>query len=220
MKNKFPITELFDSIEGEGKRTGRMAVFVRFAGCPLRCSYCDTAYSLREEDAREWLTEEELLCRIRAFPWKLVTLTGGEPLRQPLYPLCETLGEAGYECNIETSGAEPLFDRRPPGLFYTMDWKSPDSGMEGYMRAENIEKLDARDVVKFVVGSERDLLAMERVVRRQLMKPGAPRVYLSPVFGRIEPVRLVEFVRSRQLANVTVQVQLHKVIWPPDMRGV
>ena len=80
MKNKFPVTEIFDSIDGEGKRTGLMATFVRFAGCNLRCSYCDTAYSLREEDAEEWLTEEELLRRIRAYPWKRVTLTGRWPL--------------------------------------------------------------------------------------------------------------------------------------------
>lgn len=220
MRNEFPVAELFDSIDGEGKRTGLMATFVRFAGCNLRCSYCDTAYALREEDAAERLTEEELLARIRAYPWKRVTLTGGEPLLQPIASLCGALGEAGYECNIETNGAVPLLERRPPRLFYTMDWKCPDSGMEGAMREENFARLTADDVVKFVVGSRRDLCAMERVVRRRLSGPGAPRVYVSPVFGAIEPRALVEFMRERQLADVTVQVQLHKVIWPPDMRGV
>lgn len=220
MKNKFPVTEIFDSIDGEGKRTGLMATFVRFAGCNLRCSYCDTAYSLREEDAEEWLTEEELLRCIRAYPWKRVTLTGGEPLLQPLASLCGTLGREGFECNIETNGAVPMMETRPEGLFYTMDWKCPDSGMEGRMCADNFPRLESQDVVKFVVGSGRDLCAMERVVRRWFMKPGAPRLYVSPVFGRIEPRRLVEFVRDHALAEVTVQVQLHKVIWPPDMRGV
>ena len=80
----FPVVELFDSIEGEGKRTGYMAVFVRFAGCNLRCSYCDTGYALERSDARDHLTEGELLERIRSYPWKKVTLTGGEPLLQPL----------------------------------------------------------------------------------------------------------------------------------------
>ena len=197
MKNKFPVTEIFDSIDGEGKRTGLMATFVRFAGCNLRCSYCDTAY-----------------------PWKRVTLTGGEPLLQPLASLCGTLGREGFECNIETNGAVPMMATRPEGLFYTMDWKCPDSGMEGRMCADNFPRLESQDVVKFVVGSGRDLCAMERVVRRWFMTPGAPRLYVSPVFGRIEPRRLVEFVRDHALAEVTVQVQLHKVIWPPDMRGV
>ncbi len=220
MKNKFPIAEIFDSIDGEGKRTGLMATFVRFAGCNLRCSYCDTAYALREEDAAERLTEDELLARIRAYPWKRVTLTGGEPLLQPIASLCAALGKEGYECNIETNGAVPLLEQRPPHLFYTMDWKCPDSGMEGAMREENFARLAACDVVKFVVGSRRDLCAMERVVRRRLSGPGAPRGYVSPVFGQIEPRALVEFVREKRLADVTVQVQLHKVIWPPDMRGV
>lgn len=220
MKNKFPVAEIFDSIDGEGKRTGLMATFVRFAGCNLRCTYCDTAYALREEDAAERLTEDELLARIRAYPWRRVTLTGGEPLLQPIRHLCGTLGEDGYECNIETNGAVPLFAERPPRLFYTMDWKSPGSGMAAAMREDNIPLLDRRDVVKFVVGSRQDLLAMERAVRRWFAGPDAPRVYVSPVFGAIEPRALVEFVRGRRLADVTVQVQLHKVIWPPDMRGV
>ena len=220
MKYEFPVTELFDSIDGEGKRTGLMATFVRFAGCDLRCTYCDTVYSQRREDAAEHLTEDALFARITARPWKRVTLTGGEPLLQPIEGLCRRLGNAGYECNIETNGAEPLFAKRPPRLFYTMDWKCPDSAMEGRMREENFARLGAEDVVKFVVGSRRDLLAMERVVRRHLAFPGAPRAYVSPVFGKIAPEALVDFVRERELGDVTVQVQLHKVIWPPDRRGV
>ena len=72
MKNKFPVAEIFDSIEGEGKRTGYMAVFVRFAGCNIRCTYCDTAYALKESDAEEFLTKEELLGRIRSYLWKRI----------------------------------------------------------------------------------------------------------------------------------------------------
>ena len=94
MKNKFPVVEIFDSIEGEGKRTGYMAVFVRFAGCNIRCTYCDTAYALKESDAEEFLTKEELLGRIRSYPWKRITFTGGEPLLQPLQEICDILGRA------------------------------------------------------------------------------------------------------------------------------
>ena len=93
----FHVTEIFDSIDGEGKRTGLMAIFVRLAGCNLRCSYCDTAYSLSLTDTAEALTEEELLSRIHAFPWKKITLTGGEPMLHPIRHLCEVLGKEGYE---------------------------------------------------------------------------------------------------------------------------
>lgn len=117
MKNKFPVAEIFDSIDGEGKRTGYMAVFVRFAGCNIRCTYCDTAYALKESDAEEFLTKEELLGRIRSYPWKRITFTGGEPLLQPLQEICDILGEEGYEINIETNGAVPLW-RAVPKIFF------------------------------------------------------------------------------------------------------
>ncbi len=213
----FPVVELFDSIEGEGKRTGAMAVFVRFAGCNLRCSYCDTGYALEPADAREHLTEEELMGRIRRYPWKKVTLTGGEPLLQPLDSLCRTLSREGYEVNIETNGAVPLLEERPRGLFYTMDVKSPSSGMRGRMRMENLTRLTGEDVVKFVVGSREDLEDMDRVLREYTLRS---QVYVSPVYGAIEPRELVEFVREHKLAQVRVQVQLHKIIWDPEMRGV
>ena len=96
----FHITEIFDSIDGEGKRTGFMAVFLRLAGCNLRCNYCDTAYSLTLEDTAEALTEEEVIRRIHGYPWKRLTITGGEPMLQPLHPLCRTLGKEGYDINI------------------------------------------------------------------------------------------------------------------------
>ena len=100
MKNKFPLSEIFDSIDGEGKRTGKMVIFVRFAGCNIRCTYCDTAYALKESQAEEFLTEEEILGRIHAYPWKRITVTGGEPLLQPLQSLCDILSGEGYEINI------------------------------------------------------------------------------------------------------------------------
>lgn len=213
----FPVVELFDSIEGEGKRTGYMAVFVRFAGCNLRCSYCDTGYALERSDARNHLTEGELLERIRSYPWKKVTLTGGEPLLQPLDGLCRALSREGYEVNIETNGAVPLLEERPKGLFYTMDVKSLSSGMRGRMRMENLTRLTGDDVVKFVVGSREDLLDMEQVLQEYTIRS---QVYVSPVYGAIEPKELVEFVRDHKLAQVCIQVQLHKIIWDPEMRGV
>lgn len=140
----FHVTEIFDSIDGEGKRTGLMAVFVRLAGCNLRCSYCDTAYSLTLDDTKEALSEEELLQRIHSYPWKRITLTGGEPMLHPLHHLCEVLGKEGYDINIETNGAVPLWRERPEGVFYTMDFKCTGSGMKASMNRNNFKLLERR----------------------------------------------------------------------------
>lgn len=219
MKNKFPLSEIFDSIDGEGKRTGKMVTFVRFAGCNIRCTYCDTAYALKESQAEEFLTEEEILGRIHAYPWKRITVTGGEPLLQPLQSLCDILSGEGYEINIETNGAVPLLERRPEHLFYTMDYKCTGSGMKKFMRTANFKELGKEDVLKFVVGSAEDLEDMKQVVTREFSGE-KPAFYVSPVWGKIAPRELVEYVRANQLSDVVVQVQLHKIIWSPDKRGV
>lgn len=216
----FHITEIFDSIDGEGKRTGLMAIFVRLAGCNLRCNYCDTPYSLTLEDTAYTLTEEELISRIQSYPWKRITFTGGEPMLHPLHGICEKLAREGYEINIETNGAVPLFPSRPENLFYTMDYKCGGSGMKDFMDLKNFEKLGKEDVLKFVVSHEKDLEEMEKIVRSCFDGKNDPRFYVSPVWGRITPRELVEFVRNHKLANVTVQVQLHKIIWSPTERGV
>lgn len=218
MKNEFPVVELFDSIDGEGKRTGLMAIFVRFAGCNLRCTYCDTAYALRRSDALEVLTGEELLERIHKYPWKRITFTGGEPMLQNLLPLCQILSDEGYDINIETNGAVPLFAHRPEHVFYTMDYKCTDSGMKDYMLLSNFSQLDERDVLKFVVSSEQDLNDMRQIVTR--WKGKQPAFYVSPVWGKITPAELVEYVRKYKLSSVCVQVQLHKIIWGAERRGV
>ena len=216
----FHVTEIFDSIDGEGKRTGFMAVFLRLAGCNLRCSYCDTAYSLTLEDTAEALTEEEVVSRIRVFPWKRLTITGGEPMLHPLHHLCERLGEEGYDINIETNGAVPLWRGRPGGVFYTMDFKCSGSGMKSHMNPDNFKLLTKEDVLKFVVSSEEDLDEMKEIVNHHFPKNHHPQFFVSPVWGRIRPDELVEYVRNNQLQDVRVQVQLHKIIWDPDRRGV
>lgn len=214
----FHVTEIFDSIDGEGKRTGYMAIFVRLAGCNLRCNYCDTPYSLTLEDTKETLTEEELLERIQSFPWKRVTLTGGEPMLHPLHHLVTVLGEEGYEVNIETNGAIPLWRERPEGVFYTMDFKCSGSGMKSYMNRDNFKLLTEKDVLKFVVSDERDMDEMKEIISE--FPANHPEYFVSPVWGRIEPKELVEYVRKNGLKDVRVQVQLHKIIWDPSMRGV
>ncbi len=219
MKNDFPVVEIFDSIDGEGKQTGYMAVFVRFAGCNLRCTYCDTPYALERADAVEILTEEELLARIHGYPWKRITFTGGEPLLQSLQSICDRLSDEGYDINIETNGAVPLLEKRPAHLFYTMDYKCTGSGMKKFMRLSNFRELSGQDVLKFVVGSETDLEDMREIVMN-CFTGHPPRFYVSPVWGKIHPQELVGYVRKHGLGEVCVQVQLHKIIWDPDRRGV
>ena len=172
----FHITEIFDSIDGEGKRTGFMAVFLRLAGCNLRCNYCDTAYSLTLEDTAEALTEEEVIRRIHGYPWKRLTIT--------------------------------------------MDFKCSGSGMKSRMNPDNFKLLNGGDVLKFVVSSKEDLDEMKDVVKPHFTAARHPQFFVSPVWGRIQPDKLVDYVRNHQLQDVRVQVQLHKIIWDPDRRGV
>lgn len=220
MKNtKFHISEIFPSIEGEGKRTGYMSTFVRFTGCNLRCSYCDTTYALHiGEDDSEVLTEDELIDRIKSYPWKKITLTGGEPLLHDVKSLIQRLSFSGYEINIETNGAVPLMKMRYANMFYTMDWKCPSSNENHRMLKENLKLLTRHDVLKFVVGCRRDLDEMKQVISGFTYE--RPRFYVSPVFGEIEPKDIVEYVKENKLTNVCVQVQLHKIIWNPNERGV
>ena len=168
----------------------------------------------------EALTEEEVIRRIHSYPWKRLTITGGEPMLHPIHHFCEVLGKEGYEINIETNGAVPLWRERPEGVFYTMDFKCSGSGMKSHMNLDNFKLLNGNDVLKFVVSSKEDLDEMKDVVEHHFTAARHPQFFVSPVWGRIQPDKLVEYVRNHQLQDVRVQVQLHKIIWDPDRRGV
>lgn len=216
----YRVTEIFDSIEGEGKRAGRMAVFIRLAGCNLRCRWCDTAYSLEKNQGKQ-MTLEEIVERVKKYPWECVTITGGEPMLQPIYDLCNALADIGKEINIETNGAVKLFKVRPRNTFYSMDWKCPGSGMSNMMIQDNLKRLTKDDVLKFVVCSLEDLTIVKIEdwgYRNE--RENQPQFYISPVFGEIEPKTIVEFMRERSMTRAKIQLQLHKIIWSPDMRGV
>lgn len=231
------VNEIFKSIEGEGLRTGLAAVFVRLHGCNLRCSYCDTMYAVEGNDYRQ-MTVDEVVAAVESYRNEsgvnAVTLTGGEPmLHADVNVLLQTLSEKGFLVNVETNGTVPC-KWRFPGLFYTMDWKCESSGMSAKMRMENLETLGAEDVLKFVVGSVEDLEETARVVgelrqrkTRNCMAEKSlntmPHIFVSPVFGKLEYEKIVEWMLSEKVMvqnNARFQVQLHKVIWDPDMRGV
>ncbi|MCL2286105.1 MAG: radical SAM protein [Firmicutes bacterium] len=226
----YNVVEIFDSIEGEGKRTGMPATFIRLAGCNLRCTYCDTTYALEAIDG-EYTTMpiDELLAQLKQRLYSRVTLTGGEPLTAPnVEILVYQMLKLDKEVNIETNGSVDvsfLFDymqtkNYSPGskLFYTMDYKLPSSGVTDSMHMPNYTKLRPCDVLKFVVGSQQDITHMIDVVRSLTSKP---QIYIGAVYGKYELKNLVQtIIDTPELKNATLQVQLHKIIWDANERGV
>lgn len=211
MQNELSVNEIFFSIDGEGKRAGSLAAFIRLAGCNLRCSYCDTMYAFTGGTP---MRAEEIAEAVEG--WKNVTVTGGEPLCQDIHALLQRLRE--HEVNIETNGSVDVTPYHAyPWVFFTLDYKCPSSGMESSMREKNFQTLRPQDVLKFVVGDMEDLRTAQRVCEKY--EPNC-LVYLSPVFGKIEAKEIVEYMKSAQYKNWRLQLQLHKYIWPPDARGV
>jgi len=213
------ITEIFESINGESKFAGLRTVFVRAHGCNLNCSYCDSRYAC-EGDAYTEMTVDEIVKEVNKYDCKRVTYTGGEPLCQPdAVDLIRKLYVTGYSIEIETNGAVDISEVVDIGVgervTVTMDWKCFTSGMRSKMLDSNLKKLHSTDVVKCVVGSKEDLDEMKRITEETFA-----RVYVSPVFGKIEPKDIVQYVLDNKLNSVRVQVQLHKIIWNPNERGV
>ena len=209
------VNEIFYSIQGESTRSGRPCIFIRLTGCNLRCRWCDTAYAFYE--GRE-VREEELLDHLRAYPCKMVEFTGGEPLLQEeVYALMTRLLEEGYQVLVETGGSLDI-GRVDPRANIIMDIKCPGSGMSHQMRWENIARLTGKDEVKLVIGDREDFDWAVGVIRRYHLTDRCP-VLLSPVFGALDPRRLAEWILEEGL-QVCLQLQIHKYVWDPQMRGV
>lgn len=210
------VVEIFKSIDGEGIRAGYPVVFIRLAGCNLRCTYCDTKYSY---DGKEYpdMTVDEIVKRVLRFGCSRVTLTGGEPLiHEDVDFLVEDLTDHGIEVNIETNGSVDISPYTANlNVIVTMDYKCPISGMEDRMLFSNLHELRKKDVLKFVVGSKEDL-----DICRNLCHSSEASVFISPVFGSIEPKEIVEYILDRGMDDCRVQLQLHKFIWDPEKRGV
>lgn len=211
------VVEIFKSIEGEGIRAGFPCTFVRFEGCNLRCEYCDTKYSYENAVFTE-MTPQEIYDAVFRMGCPKVTLTGGEPLiQEEISELISLLYQAGFEINIETNGSIAVgqYITHWPKLLITMDYKCPCSGMESNMNLDSLAELRKKDVLKFVVGSEKDLNTC-----RDLIKYTNAQVFISPVFGSIEPKDIVEYMLDHDMQSCRVQLQLHKFIWKPEERGV
>jgi 7-carboxy-7-deazaguanine synthase len=208
------VTEIFFSIQGEGTRAGRPCVFVRFTGCDLRCVYCDTAYAFH--GGRD-LCREEILAEVARHPTKFVLLTGGEPMLQRELPeLARELLDRGYEVAIETHGQRPL-DALPREVVRIVDVKTPGSG-EPATELGWLDRLERHDEVKFVVCSEDDFRWSCEIVRRFALE-GRVHVLFSPVWGSVEPRDLARWILESGM-EARLSLQIHKVIWGADVRGV
>ena len=221
MMNNFKVVEKFISINGEGSKAGQLAAFIRFQGCNLNCSYCDSKYANSDDAKYSLMTEEEIINYLNENKIKNVTLTGGEPLLQKnIKSLIFELLKLNYNVEIETNGSvniKPFIsDLRP---IFTLDYKTPSSLMENYMNEKNYNYLTKDDVVKFVVGNQKDLITAKNIIDKYDLINKA-QVYFSPIYGQIDPKEIVAFMIENQLNGVNFQLQLHKYIWNPNMRGV
>lgn len=220
---KYDVVEIFESINGEGMCAGELAVFVRMKGCNLRCHYCDTAWAYAEDGESREMTEDEICSRILNTGIKNVTITGGEPLLQERIDILlrRLSQERRLRVEIETNGSVPVAQYRgmahPP--VFTLDYKLPGSGMETEMCLDNFRSVDSEDTVKFVVADDMDLERAREIIQQYDLSHRC-HVILSPVFGQIAPDQIVAFMRKYHMNNVRLQLQLHKLIWSPEQRGV
>jgi 7-carboxy-7-deazaguanine synthase len=209
------VTEIFHSIQGESTFAGRPCVFVRLTGCPLRCTWCDTDYAFYGGSD---MSLDAIVDRVRGYGCPLVEVTGGEPLAQSACPaLLTRLCDEGFTVLLETSGAIETAGI-DPRVRIILDVKCPGSGMSDRMYWPNVERLREQDEAKFVITDRGDYeWAKETVERFQMDRRST--VLFSPVFGTLDPRQLAEWVLADRLP-VRYQLQLHKLIWSPDMRGV
>ncbi len=209
------VTEIFHSIQGESTHAGRPCLFIRLTGCPLRCTWCDTEYAFY--GGRE-MSLDEVIAQVREAGCPLVEVTGGEPLSQPdAYPLLTRLCDEGYEALLETSGAVDTA-AVDPRVRVILDVKCPGSGMTDRMHWPNVARLSSKDEAKFVIKDRTDYEWAREVVLREDL-PSRCTVLFSPVFGAVEARHVAEWVLADRLP-VRFQLQMHKYIWAPDMRGV
>lgn len=215
-EDTYPIVEIFKSVEGEGIRVGAPALFVRFGHCNLKCIWCDTLYA---QDFKEmnYMSKEQIAAEILRQHCKMVTFTGGEPLQQVEFIKWFCDKYPSFEVNIETNGSMPLNKADYEDAIITMDWKCPSSGMNDKMLARNLNVLDNSDVLKFVVADEKDLKEVLRVMMEY--HPRAT-VFVNPVFGKMPFDVLARFIVDNDFLDMRMGLQIHKIIWAPEMRGV
>lgn len=236
------VVEIFNSIDGEGRRAGELTTFIRLYGCNLRCSYCDTTYSYDKDSEYTEMSIDEIVEECSKYYTKNITVTGGEPLvHSDIQWLLTALSEYEFDVNVETNGSvdissyfiehnngEWVQNEKYKNVWFTIDYKCPTSNMMNKMCMSNFTNSYLNTVYKFVVGSKEDLLAAYEIIKNHIYRNKhillGNSVYLSPVFGQIEPKEIVEFMQDKHLYNesvpIKVQLQLHKFIWDVNQKGV
>ena len=224
------LIEIYKSIQGESSFAGLPCIFVRLAGCNLRCSWCDSEYTFT---GGYKLSEDQVVAEIEKLaPVRLIELTGGEPMLQEreLIPLMERLLASGYELMIETSGERPL-ERVPSAVHKIVDVKCPASGEGGSFRESNLDCLTVRDEVKFVVANRTDYEFARGFIRQHEVATRAGHILLSPAFSKtpsperrtenylLDPRELVEWMLADALP-ARLSLQIHKFVWEPQKKGV
>ena len=215
-EKKLTINEIYFSVQGESTWAGLPCVFVRLTFCDLRCTYCDTEYAFYEGKKRSL---GEIVDDVLAYDCPLVEITGGEPLLQRnVLPLMAMLADADRTILLETSGAHDI-SAVDPRVHRIMDLKTPGSGEVERNLFSNIDYLTSRDEVKFVIGSREDYEWSRAQLREHRLVDRCRAVLFSPIFGRIDPREIVEWILADKLP-VRFQLQMHKFIWTPTQRGV
>jgi 7-carboxy-7-deazaguanine synthase len=207
------ITEIFYSIQGESAYSGHPTVFVRLTGCPMRCSYCDTAYAFH---GGKRLELDEILQIVDQHKTQYVTVTGGEPLAQPdCWPLMSQLCDAGYKVSLETGGAVSIRDV-DPRVHIVLDVKTPDSGEEHNNTYHNLDLIQAKDTLKFVICSRNDYeWSRQKVLDKKLAD--SCEILFSPSSEQLNPTDLANWILADHVP-VRLQIQLHKILWQ-DSQG-
>jgi 7-carboxy-7-deazaguanine synthase len=209
------INEIYYSVQGESSKAGLPCVFVRLTYCNLRCSYCDTEYAFYEGTDK---SIDEIIDEVKKYDCKLVEITGGEPLFQKeCNELMTRLCDEDFEVMIETGGSLPIknIDKR---VMIIMDLKCPSSKMEKKNLYENIDFIKSNDEMKFVIGSREDYDWSKKMIEKYRLTNKCG-ILFSVVFGNLEPVTLVNWILEDKL-KVRYQLQMHKIIWHPETKGV
>lgn len=202
------ISEIFYSLQGETSRVGLPTVFVRLTGCPLRCTYCDTAYAFT---GGQTMTLDAIMAEVARYAPRHITVTGGEPLAQKnCLPLLRMLCDTGYNVSLETGGALDV-SGVDPRVMKVLDIKTPASGEEQKNLWSNLEHLGPQDEIKFVLCDEADYLWAKQVLQEHGLAQHCT-VLFSPAQGQLAAKDLAEWILRDRLP-VRLQVQLHKLLW-------
>lgn len=210
------VNEIFRSIQGESTQAGALCTFVRLAACDLRCAWCDTPYAFH--DGRP-MSVDEVVAAVEALGCPLVEVTGGEPLLQDdVYPLMDRLLALGYRVLVETGGHRPTA-RVPAAVRIILDVKCPGSGQAAHNEWSNLDRLRQGDEVKFVLKDRGDYEFARDVIARHDVASRCAAVLLSPVHGVLEPKALADWMLADRVP-ARLQLQIHKYVWGPNVRGV